>query len=165
MSDKLEVGYLCSVLDQSPHVLPVRFINVIVHCFQIQAVHLQRVGNLQTDAEVNCWAETRQGEEVTSWNTGRSLLCEGRQLKYHWWGKSLKILSSLRGRTFGTVFNEIRIRHFACVWSFIAVLKDRLKPHSSIHPKAWQEVQKYACTCFTHNLIKPEVTSGDTGYS
>lgn len=60
MSDKLEMGYLRSVLDQSPHILSVGFVNVIVHCFQIQAVHLQGVGNLQTDAEVNCLAEERR---------------------------------------------------------------------------------------------------------
>lgn len=65
MSDKLEVGYFCSVLNQSPHILSIGFINVIIHCFQIQAVHLQRVGNLQTDAEVNCLAEERQGEAFT----------------------------------------------------------------------------------------------------
>lgn len=65
MSDKLEMGYLCSVLDQPPHILSVGFIYVIVHCFQIQAVHLQGVGNLQTEAEVNCLAEKRQGKEIT----------------------------------------------------------------------------------------------------
>lgn len=64
MPDKLEVGYLCSVLDQSPHILSIGFINVIIHGFQIQAVHLQRVGNLQIDAQINCLAEERQGEEI-----------------------------------------------------------------------------------------------------
>ncbi len=64
MSDKLEVRYLCSVLDQSPHILSIGFVYVIVHCFQIQAVHLQRVGNLQTDAEVNCLAWRDKGKKL-----------------------------------------------------------------------------------------------------
>ena len=55
MSDKLEVGYLRSVLDQPPHILPVGLVDVIVHRFQIQAVHLQGVGgDLQTAAQVRC---------------------------------------------------------------------------------------------------------------
>lgn len=33
MSDKLEVGYLRSVLDQPPHILSVGFVDVIVDCF------------------------------------------------------------------------------------------------------------------------------------
>lgn len=41
MSDKLEVGDLGSVLNQPPHILSVGLVNVIVHCFQIQAVHLE----------------------------------------------------------------------------------------------------------------------------
>lgn len=63
MSHKFEVGYFCAVLNQPPHILSIGFINIIVHCFQVQAVHLQRVGNLQTDAQVNCSAEERRDEK------------------------------------------------------------------------------------------------------
>lgn len=51
MPDKLEVWYFCSVLDESPHILAVGFVDVIVHRLQIQAVHVW--GNLLTSAHVN----------------------------------------------------------------------------------------------------------------
>lgn len=41
MPDELEVGDLGPVLDQPPHVLAVGFVDVIVHRFQVQAVHLE----------------------------------------------------------------------------------------------------------------------------
>ncbi len=90
MSDKLEVGYLCSVLDQSPHILSIRFINVIVHCFQIQTVHLQRAKNLQTDDKVNCLAEKRRGEETTVLKYSLDHLCWSQRFKISSMRKSLK---------------------------------------------------------------------------
>lgn len=39
MADELEVGDLCAVLDQPPHVLAVGLVDVVVDRFQVQAVH------------------------------------------------------------------------------------------------------------------------------
>lgn len=71
MPDELEVGDLCAVLDQPPHVLAIGLVNVVVDCFQVQAVH---GGTPPVTAVTRLAAESpdenrRQEPQVSSSNT------------------------------------------------------------------------------------------------
>lgn len=64
MADKLQMGYFCSGLNQSPYILPIGLIDVIIYCFQVQAVHLKGVRDLHFDAFVNCSTEILKDDKI-----------------------------------------------------------------------------------------------------
>lgn len=100
MPNKLEVGNLCSVLNQPPHVLSIGFVDVVVDCFQVQAVHLEgrgcpvtrkltvQLGERRQTAGPHCWVGG--GQWIPNVSARLNLVCLAKE-----WGKKNKTTALL----------------------------------------------------------------------